>query len=68
MNIKSVVNCEEVAEFASKLPNVKTAKTYSFFCSDPGQNIIKKDIETLGINRVVVASCTPKIHEPTYRA
>jgi len=47
---------------------VKTAKTYSFFCSDPGQKIIKEDIEKLGINRVVVASCTPKTHEPTYRA
>ena len=57
-----------MAEFASKLPNVKTSKTYSFFCSDTGQNIIKEDIEKLGINRVVVASCTPKTHEPTYRA
>lgn len=47
---------------------MKTAKTYSFFCSDPGQKIIKEDIEKLGINRVVVASCTPKTHEPTYRA
>lgn len=57
-----------MAEYASKLPNVKVAKTYSFFCSDPGQKMIKEDIETQGINRVVVAACTPKIHEPTYRA
>ncbi len=39
-----------------------------FTCSDPGQQIIKNDIQELDINRVVVAACTPKIHEPTYRA
>ncbi len=39
-----------------------------FTCSDPGQNIIKNDILDLGLNRVVVAACTPKIHESTYRA
>jgi heterodisulfide reductase subunit A len=39
-----------------------------FTCSDPGQNIIKNDILDLDLNRVVVAACTPKIHEPTYRA
>ncbi len=61
------MDTEAVAEFASKLPNVKVAKTYSFFCSDPGQKIIKDDIENQGINRVVIAACTPKIHEPTYR-
>ncbi|MHA1885002.1 MAG: NAD(P)-binding protein [Promethearchaeota archaeon] len=48
--------------------NVVIARVNDFTCSDPGQNIIKNDILDLDLNRVVVAACTPKIHEPTYRA
>lgn len=44
------------------------ARTNDFTCSDPGQNIIKSDILELDLNRVVVAACTPKIHESTYKA
>ncbi len=44
------------------------ARTNNFTCSDPGQKIIKNDIQQLDLNRIVVAACTPKIHEPTYRA
>ena len=44
------------------------ARTNDFTCSDPGQQSIKRDILELDLNRVVVAACTPKIHEPTYRA
>lgn len=44
------------------------ARINSFTCSDPGQQIIKNDILDLNLNRVVVGACTPKIHEPTYRA
>jgi heterodisulfide reductase subunit A len=36
-------------------------------CSEPGQNLIKKDIEENGLNRIVVASCSPRLHEPTFR-
>lgn len=50
------------------LPNVIVAKVNDFTCSDPGQQIIRNDILELDLNRVVVAACTPKIHEPTYRA
>ena len=50
------------------MPNVVIARINNFTCSDPGQQIIKNDILELDLNRVVVASCTPKIHEPTYRA
>ncbi|MHA1758796.1 MAG: FAD-dependent oxidoreductase [Promethearchaeota archaeon] len=50
------------------MPNVIIARVNKFTCSDPGQNLIKNDIMELGLNRVVVAACTPKIHEPTYRA
>jgi heterodisulfide reductase subunit A len=50
------------------LPDVEIARVNDFTCSDPGQNIIKNDILDLGLTRVVVAACTPKIHESTYRA
>jgi heterodisulfide reductase subunit A len=50
------------------LPDVVISRVNDFTCSDPGQNIIKNDILDLGLNRVVVAACTPKIHESTYRA
>jgi heterodisulfide reductase subunit A len=46
---------------------VIVARVNDFTCSDPGQNIIKNDILDLDLNRVVVAACTPKIHESTYR-
>lgn len=62
------MNCVELREFAESLPNVVVAKTNKFTCSDPGQNIIKNDIIELDLNRIVVAACTPKIHESTYRA
>ncbi len=50
------------------LPDVVISRVNDFTCSDPGQNIIKNDILDLGLNRVVVAACTPKIHESTYRS
>ncbi len=50
------------------MPNVVIARVNNFTCSDPGQQIIKNDILELDLNRIVVAACTPKIHEPTYRA
>ena len=67
INISSTVDVDAVAEFAEKLPNVKVARTYSYMCSDPGQVLIKKDIEEHGLNRIVVASCSPRMHEPTFR-
>lgn len=67
MNIGQFVDTEQVRAFAESLPNVLIARTFTFFCSDPGQEMIKRDIQELGVNRVVVAACTPKIHEPTYR-
>ena len=66
-NIAEKVNVYEVVEFASKLDNVVVAREYKFMCSDPGQELIKKDIKELGLNRVVVASCSPLMHEPTFR-
>ena len=66
-NIKGVVDCEAVKEFALKLDGVVYADTYPFYCSDPGQKIIKNAIKEYKLNRIVVAACTPKIHEPTFR-
>ncbi|NWF77191.1 MAG: CoB--CoM heterodisulfide reductase iron-sulfur subunit A family protein [Chloroflexi bacterium] len=67
LNIAGVVNVEEVAKYAGTLPNVVVSRHYRYMCSDPGQDLIKKDIQELGLNRVVVAACSPKMHEPTFR-
>jgi heterodisulfide reductase subunit A len=67
LNIASVVRVEEVIEFAKDLPGVVIARTNKYMCSDPGQEMIKKDIKELGLERVVVASCTPLLHENTFR-
>jgi len=66
-NIAGIVDVAKVAEFARGLPHVAVARDYKYMCSDPGQNLIKEDIKTLGLNRVVVASCSPRMHEPTFR-
>lgn len=68
LNIAGVVDVEEVAKFAQGLPNVVVAKDYMYMCSDPGQNMIKEDIKQYKLNRVVVASCSPMMHEQTFRA
>ncbi len=67
LNIAGVIDCEKVGEYASKLPNVAVAREDRYMCADPGQELIKKDIEELGLNRIVVASCSPRMHEPTFR-
>jgi len=66
-NIAGVVDVEEVAQFAGTLPDVEVARNYSYMCSDPGQALITDDIEKLGLNRVVVSACSPRMHEPTFR-
>jgi heterodisulfide reductase subunit A len=67
-NIAGAVDVEAVAEFAADLPNVTVAQHYAYMCSDPGQALIQQDIEEHGLNRVVVASCSPLMHETTFRA
>jgi heterodisulfide reductase subunit A len=66
-NIASAVDVAKVTEYAGGLPYVVVARDYKFMCSDPGQDIIKNDIREKGLNRVVVASCSPRLHEPTFR-
>lgn len=67
LNIAGSVDCEAVTEFARTLPDVVEASDNKYTCSDPGQDIIKEDIFKHKLNRVVVASCTPRLHEPTFR-
>lgn len=66
-NISDVVDCEKVAAALSKLPNVVVARAYIFMCSDPGQEMVQKDIRELGVNRVVIGACSPFLHETTFR-
>jgi heterodisulfide reductase subunit A len=66
-NIAGIVDVEKVTQFASSLPNVAVARHYSYMCSDPGQALIADDVIKEGINRVIVASCTPNMHEGTFR-
>ena len=66
-NIAGVVDVQAVVEFASGLPGVVIARQYTYMCSDPGQALIAQDIHEKSLNRVVVASCTPMMHEITFR-
>jgi len=68
LNIAGAVECEEVTEYASRLPDVVFSKDYKYMCSEPGQQLIKDAIKENKLNRVVVASCSPKLHEPTFRS
>ncbi len=67
-NIAGVVDPKKVAEYARTLPNVIVADEYRFMCSDPGQTLIKEKIKEHKLNRVIVAACSPRLHEPTFRA
>ena len=66
-NIANTVDVEDVVKYASTLRGVVIARNYMFMCSDPGQELILKDIKELKLNRVVVSSCTPHLHERTFR-
>src|SRR5512137_2109550 len=66
-NIAATVDVEAVREFASHLPGVVVARNYTYMCSEPGQGLIKQDCEEQGLKRVVVASCSPRMHEPTFQ-
>jgi len=67
LNIAGVVNVKEVVEYAKGLPEVAIARDHRYACSDPGQEMIRKDITDYGLNRVIVAACSPRMHEPTFR-
>jgi len=67
LNIAQTVDCQRVAETASLLDDVTISKDIGYACSEPGQQQIKDDILEHGLDRVVVASCSPRLHEPTFR-
>ncbi len=66
-NIAGSLDTEAVREFAETLPDVVVAVRNRYTCSDPGQQEIKRHIVEHKLNRVVVASCSPLLHEPTFR-
>jgi len=67
LNIAGSVDCKAVSEYAETLPDVVCVVQNKYTCADPGQNEIKNAIREHKLNRVVVASCTPRQHEPTFR-
>jgi heterodisulfide reductase subunit A len=67
LNIAATVDVKEVMEYAASLPGVSIARDYMFMCSDPGQELIVRDIKEYRLNGVVVASCSPLLHERTFR-
>jgi len=67
INIAYRVRVREVAEYVATLPNVTVSRDYLFMCSDPGQELIENDIRKHHLTRVVVASCSPRMHEKTFR-
>jgi heterodisulfide reductase subunit A len=68
LNIAGRVRVKEVAEFAATLPDVAVSRDYLFMCSDPGQELIENDIKEHNLTRVVVAACSPRMHEKTFQA
>jgi len=67
LNIAGTIDVERVANYAASLPGVAIARDYRYMCSDPGQDLIKKDIQEHDLDRVIVASCSPSLHEKTFR-
>lgn len=67
MNIAGFLDCEAVRQYAEGLDDVVVALRNRYTCSDPGQEEINKQIKEYALNRVVVASCSPRLHEPTFR-
>jgi heterodisulfide reductase subunit A len=67
INIADTVDVPKVVEMAAQLPGVVVARQSKYTCSEPGQQAIQDDIRDMGLERVVVAACTPRMHEPTFQ-
>ena len=67
-NIARNVKVEEVVDFAKDVPGAVFTADYPYLCSAPGQKMLIDAIEEHGLDRVVVAACSPQLHEPTFRA
>jgi heterodisulfide reductase subunit A len=68
INIAGVIDIEEITRYASELPDVKVARNYRYICSDPGQELIRDCIKEFSLAKIVVAACTPKMHERTFQS
>ncbi|OQY32210.1 MAG: disulfide reductase [Anaerolineaceae bacterium 4572_5.1] len=66
-NISGIVDVEDVAQWAGESPNVEISRDYKFMCSSTGQELIETDIKEKGLTRVVVAACSPHMHEKTFQ-
>jgi len=66
-NIAGTVDVNALTDYAATLPGVTVARNYKYACSTPGQELIKRDIRELNLTRVVVAACSPCLHEKTFR-
>jgi heterodisulfide reductase subunit A len=66
-NIAGVIDIERVRAYAEALPGVSVARDYKYMCSDPGQDLLRQDIADHHLNRIIVASCSPLLHEQTFR-
>jgi len=66
-NIAGMVDVDAVTQYVAALPNVAVSRNYKYMCSDPGQELIHQDILEHRLNRVVVAACSPLLHEQTFR-
>lgn len=66
-NIAGVIDVEALANWAGGLPHVALSRHYKYMCSDPGQELVRRDILEHNLNRIVVAACSPNLHEPTFR-
>ncbi len=67
LNIAQTVDCNKVRDVASEIEDVIVSKDIVYACSEPGQMEIQEDILKHVLNRIVVASCSPRLHEPTFR-
>jgi len=67
LNIAGTIDVKAVAEYAQTLPNVVYATDNRYVCADPGQKLIRDKIKELNLNKVVVAACSPRMHEPTFQ-
>jgi heterodisulfide reductase subunit A len=67
LNIAGTVDIKQVVEYAKTIPEVVYVKENRYTCADPGQEEIRKGIRENKLNRVIVAACSPRMHEPTFR-
>lgn len=67
INIAQNVDVKSLTEYAGHLPGVAVAKEYKYMCSDVGATLIKDTIKEFNLDGVVIASCSPRMHEHTFR-